>query len=107
MKTTDMTNEIQKSIAAAGVDELLGSPDVLFEGIHSMEIGLDYLKIESGDDLDTLLKKAEAAFVANPHAGPEIAITVMIAGLMRTESQGEALDFGLAVARAHDRANAC
>jgi hypothetical protein len=88
------------------VEALLGSPDVLFEGIGCMEIGLDSLNVSLNESLDSILKKAAKAFKKDEQSSAEIAIAAMVVALMRTESQGEAIDFGIALAKTLDRSYA-
>lgn len=106
MKNRLENSALALACASPALNDLFGSPSVLFEGILSMEIGQDYLQIADADDLDVILEKTEKAFMAYPHARTEITISAIFAGLLRIDGQGDALDFTLNVAKAYDRAAA-
>lgn len=102
MKSQNTSATIRQE-SAEQVDNLCGSPEVLFEGIRALEIGLECLNLTPSDDPDTLLKKTIQAFAHSEFARTEIIISSVTAAIMRTESQGEALDYCLNVAKAFDR----
>lgn len=103
MKTQGETASVTDKMSTSLVENLLGRPEVLYEGILAMEVGLDLLHILPGDDLDAILKKTEVAFSMHPYASSEIAISAIAAGIPRTGSQGGAVDFTLSVAKVFDR----
>lgn len=104
MKTTESAASANQITAAAQhLENLCGNPQVFFEGITSIEIGAECLALQETDTPDRLVKKTSAALVKHRYAATEIIITSMLNAVLRTESQGEALDVGIAIAKAHDR----